>query len=198
MTLLGAVYVQGVIVFGADRRTLRKDLQGSEWPWTHLDKVTATSEATPGLMWGWAGDQRVADKLHPWIEGADKSDWSEFRDGLSVAVRVFNQPEHLASTECLIAGYVGTTPGILLVDSRGDCSWVVDATPEVRPCFTGVSSVGVAIAWSVLTALHPDDETSEGFQNFMRAVIENQRHALEGFAAWEITPEGNERVICED
>jgi hypothetical protein len=93
-----------------------------------------------------------------------------------------------AITDCLVAGFIASQPGICWVRAYGASNWRSD-DPETEPCFIGHSAVKADFAWQFITRFPPaEGATSENLCRLMRLAVADD-FLLGGFTAWVIHPD---------
>ncbi len=153
-----------------------------------------------GLMWGWAGSGVIGGPLREWFKRERTwTNWEAIRDEVaSELVRIDGSAARdKGSTECVVAGFVDQTPGILHVFSDGGTSWNCNG-PNTTPRFIGVWSRETGFVWRYAHRYPPaKGNTTQHFCDLMRLSIQ-ANILLSGFTAWQIRPDAEpKKIACE-
>jgi hypothetical protein len=164
-TLLAAICLpDSHILCISDRRNLVVD-GGSAARIVDGDKWRRVGSA-PHLLWGWAGGNQVGLGLALHVEAATAS-W----DTLKAVVRrelptlCGHFPKEPA--DCLIAGWIEDTPGILQIRSDGTFSGRAGDPARLEPQFVGWSSLSAELAWTYATQRLSAPPTSKNFRIYL-------------------------------
>lgn len=185
-TLLAAICLSdGHMVCISDRRNLMID-QGNAARVVDGDKWRRV-DCAPRLLWGWAGGNQVGLALALHVEEAATS-WDTLKAVVQQELPTLCGQFPKEPADCLLAGWIADTPGILQIRSDGTFCGRAGDPARLEPQFVGWSSLSAELAWTYATQRLSAPPTGKNFCSLLKLAIDMDG-LLSGFEVWDIAPD---------